>query len=62
MTILKTSDRVDIVRCKDCEHCRVLNDGASFECAEWEMDFYAPRYDAATYYCADGKRRENPCT
>lgn len=52
-----TSDHIDVVRCKDCEHCRLLNDGISFECMELEMDFYAPHYSAATYYCADGKRR-----
>ena len=50
-------DLVPVVRCKDCQHCRLLNDGVSFECTSWEMDFYAPTYNAATYYCADGKRR-----
>ena len=61
-------DHIDVVRCKDCEHCYDLSakdpmepysgagDG-SFYCAEFDMDFYAPRYSAATYYCADGKRR-----
>ncbi|MBQ3478172.1 MAG: hypothetical protein IJH25_08380 [Clostridia bacterium] len=52
-------DFVQVVRCKDCQHCRLLNDGVSFECTAWEMDFYAPTYNAATYYCADGKRKEN---
>lgn len=51
-------DAVSVIRCKHCKHCRLLNDGVSFECKEWEMDFYAPRYDASTYYCGDGKRRE----
>ena len=53
-----TLDIVQVVHCKDCQHCRLLNDGVSFECTSWEMDFYAPEYSAATYYCADGKRRE----
>ena len=53
-----TSERVSVVRCVDCKHCTLLNDGKSFDCAAWEMDFYAPRYSAQTYYCADGERRE----
>lgn len=55
---LPAVNAVPVVRCKDCQHCRLLNDGVSFECTSWEMDFYAPEYSAATYYCADGKRRE----
>ena len=51
-------DLVPVVRCKDCQHCRLLNDGVSFKCTSWEMCFYAPTYNAATYYCADGKRRK----
>lgn len=54
---MATVELVPVVRCKDCEHCRLLNDGVSFECMTFEMDFYAPTYSAATYYCADGKRR-----
>lgn len=56
------ADLVPVVRCKDCQYCRLLNDGVSFECTSWEIDFYAPEYSAATYYCADGKRRDKPCT
>lgn len=91
------SDRVDVVRCKDCKHCYSLAvakskssiwpepsrplagitlplgqsylatdpmtpyDGSgdgSFFCEAFDMEFYAPHYDAATYYCADGERRE----
>lgn len=51
-------DFVRVVRCKDCSHCRLLNDGVSFECSAWDTEFYAPTYDAATYYCADGERRD----
>ena len=50
-------DAVSVVRCKDCQKCTVWEDGHSFTCNEDEMDYYAPHYDAATYYCADGKRR-----
>ena len=51
-------DAVPVIRCKDCRYCRLLNDGISFECAAWDMDFYAPHYSAETYYCADGERRD----
>ena len=50
-------DAVPVVRCKDCQECTVWKDGHSFTCNADEMDYYAPTYDAATYYCADGKRR-----
>lgn len=61
MDLLKeqqTIDLVPVVRCKDCQHCRLLDDGESFSCQESEMDYYAPTYSAATYYCVDGKRRD----
>jgi len=51
-------DAEKVTRCRDCQHCRLLNDGVSFECTSWEMDFYAPEYSAATYFCADAKPRE----
>lgn len=50
-------DAVPVVRCKDCQHCTLLADGAGFYCAAWHTDFYTPHYDADTYYCADGKVR-----
>lgn len=53
-----TGDRVSVVRCVDYKHCRLLSDGASFSCYAWDMDLYAPQYDAATFYCADGERRD----
>ena len=55
---LSAIDAVPVVRCKDCQKCTVWEDGHSFTCNEDEMEYYAPHYDAATYYCADGKRRE----
>lgn len=55
--VLIPDDYVRVVLCKDCQYCRLLNDGTSFECTNHEVDYYAPHYDAATYYCADGKRR-----
>ena len=68
MVIVKTSDRVDVVRCKDCKHCFELADvdpmlpyhggGNGFFCEAFDMDFYTPAYDAAKYYCADGEGRD----
>jgi len=52
-------DAVPVVRCKCCKHCHILSDGHSFRCYSWDMDLYAPQYDAATFYCADGERRES---
>ena len=57
-----TLDVVSVVRCKDCQFCTMLNNGVGFFCSSWATDFYSPHYDAATYYCADGKRRDEPCT
>jgi len=50
-----TVDAIPVTRCKDCRHCRRLNDDASFSCKHWETDFYAPTYNAGTYYCADAE-------
>ena len=48
----------DFVFCKDCRFCAILRDGKSFSCLSSEIDYYTPRYDAATYFCADGERKE----
>ena len=54
------SDIVPVVRCKDCVHFKPVNvENRYFYCEEWDMDFYGAEYDPATYYCADGKRKEN---
>ena len=57
-----TLDLVPVVRCHACEKCTLLQDGIGFYCQSWDTDFYAPHYDVATYYCADGKRRDKACT
>ena len=54
---MPTLDLVPVVFCKYCRKCTIWKDGHSFTCNEDEMDYYAPTYDAATYYCADGERR-----
>ena len=57
-----TLDVVPVIRCHACQHCTLLADGIGFHCNECDMDFYAPHYDVATYYCGDGKRRNTTCT
>lgn len=62
-------DAAPVVRCADCVHCCDLKDvgpmepysgdgDGSFFCDCFDMDFYAPRYRAETYFCADGERRK----
>lgn len=53
------SDMALVVRCRDCKYCTLLPNGNGFTCTEWDVDFYSPHYDAATYFCADGVRKEN---
>lgn len=77
MDTLKAQSPINItsvVYCKDCDNCFELaetdplipyqhRDGADgFFCTEFDMDFYTPHYNAATFFCADGKRRDKPCT
>ena len=61
---------VPVVFCKDCEYCQPLyckpdgtaaSDG-SFRCGDTEIEYYAPDYNMDSYFCADGKRRDEPCT
>ena len=47
----------DFVFCKDCSHCSIFEDGKSFSCNYNENDYYAPYYDAATYFCGDRVRK-----
>ena len=67
---LHAVDAVQVVFCKDCEFCNpiycnqvgeAVYDG-SFECGDTEIQYYAPDYHMDTYYCADGKRRDEHCT
>lgn len=53
----RTGDRVAVVRCRDCKHCRPLSITSGFYCGALDMDFYDPHYDSAVWYCADGERR-----
>lgn len=48
---------VPVVFCRNCARCKVYGDGHSFNCMENDIDYYAPKYDADTFFCGDGKRR-----
>jgi len=57
-----------LITCARCAHCFELadtdpmtpwNGGAEgFYCEAWDMDLYAPHYDARTFFCGDAKPRE----
>ena len=62
-------DAEHVVHCKDCKHCCNIKDvdpmepwdgscGDGFYCLENELDYYSTRYNAKTYFCGDGKKRE----
>ena len=51
-------DAEPVIRCRNCQYCTILSDGRSFTCSDNEMDYYAPYFDAATYYCASAIRRD----
>lgn len=57
------------IHCAECKYCYMLpgdwpkvpyNDtgDGSFHCDFWDMEFYAPRYRAETYFCGDAEERE----
>ena len=59
----------DVVHCAECAHCYRLtpvdpmipHDGTgdpSFFCLASDNEFYAPHYNANTYFCAEGVRRK----
>lgn len=53
-----TLDVMSVVRCKDCMHCAIWEDGKGFTCEYNEMEYYAPHYSAETYFCGDAVRKE----
>lgn len=55
-------DAEPVIRCKHCAHCVPLQDGKSFYCKSSEMEFYAPYYDMATYFCGDREAKTNAGT
>ena len=60
------SDRVNVVRCKDCKHCFSCEndpmtpyDGETdWYCAEFDVDWHVLALDPNRFYCANGERRE----
>jgi len=53
-----TLDVMSVVRCKDCTHCAIWEDGKGFTCEYNEMEYYAPHYSAETYFCGNAVRKE----
>lgn len=65
--VTRTSDRVDVVRCRDCKHCYSIDndpltpyDGESdWYCAEFDYDWNVLTLDPNRFYCANGERRDD---
>lgn len=53
------ADFVGVVRCKDCEHLRIINGkGLYAYCPKTECKFMPFEIDTRTHYCSCGKRKE----
>ena len=65
--VTKVSDRVDVVRCRDCKHCYSIDsdplipyDGESrWYCENFDYDWSVLALDPCRFFCADGERRED---
>jgi hypothetical protein len=53
------ADVVEVVRCKDCEHLRIINGkGLYAYCPKTECKFEPFETDTRTHFCSYGKRKE----
>jgi Zn finger protein HypA/HybF involved in hydrogenase expression len=53
------ADVVEVVRCKDCEHLRIINGkGLYAYCPKTECKFEPFEIDTRTHYCSYGERKE----
>lgn len=53
------ADVVEVVRCKDCEHLRIINGkGLYAYCPKTECKFMPFEIDTRTHYCSYGNRKE----
>ena len=61
---IPTADVVEVVRCKDCVHLEILNGNAYYARCKWHGRLFDSfgRVDTRTWFCADGKRREDERT
>lgn len=53
------ADVVEVVRCKDCKHLRIINGkGLYAYCPKTECKFEPFEIDTRTHYCSFGVRKE----
>ena len=53
-------DIVEVVRCYDCKHLQVINDGKVYaKCTMTDFEFLPFGTDTREHYCGFGERSEN---
>jgi hypothetical protein len=53
-------DFVEVVRCKDCKHLKIINDGKVYaKCTMTDFEFLPFGTDTREHYCGYGERSEN---
>lgn len=56
---IDTSNVVEVVRCKDCKHCVIVNSYKCFAiCLKLDFTFKPFEIDTRTHFCSYGERRE----
>lgn len=61
MTMLNveyTSDRVNVVRCRDCKHAKMTYRDECKYCDFWQEDGSEALYLDGDFFCAAGERRD----
>jgi len=64
--VVYTSERVDVVRCRDCKYAHLTYDGEVKYCdiismPDSEGDYGYALYLPGDWFCADGERRDEGC-
>lgn len=55
--ICPAADVVEVVRCKDCKHLKVINDGKVYaKCQMTDFEFLPFGTDTRQHYCGYGER------
>lgn len=53
-----TADVVEVVRCKDCKHLEIINDGKVYaKCTMTDFEFLPFGTDTREHYCGYGKKK-----
>lgn len=53
----KASDVIEVVRCKDCKHLEIINDGKVYaKCTMTDFEFLPFGTDTREHYCGYGER------